>query len=234
MKARAYPVPGADLAHVAAMLQADLGRAGFEVRGYVNPNLAGAPGPGGLVVEVRRAASLVARGTGQSAVLKVWLVPDPSGFRVHVGADSIGDKAVGALEWLLATPALVSEGYAAFQQAQVDERVFRVVEHWVVNVARVPVNRAPAPVPTVGPCAGCRSAMPFGARFCPRCGHDAQRKGPGAACSACHRAVDLEAAFCPHCGGRVAAEAAKTLACAKCATTLEPGARFCSTCGTPT
>ena len=234
MKARAYPIPGADLAQVATMVQADLARAGFEVRAHANPNLPGAPGPGGIVVEVRRAASLVARGTGQTAVLKVWLVPDPAGFRVHVGADSIGDKAAGALEWLLATPALVTEGYAAFQQSQVDERVFRVVEHWVVNVARAPVNRAPAPVPTVGPCPSRRTPMPYGARFCPRCAHDTQKKGVTAACGACRGAVDLDAVFCPHCGGRVAAPAAaKAPVCASCATTLEPGARFCSTCGTP-
>ena len=35
-----------------------------------------------------------------------------------------------------------------FQQAQIDERVLRVVDHWASTVARVPVNRAPAPVPT--------------------------------------------------------------------------------------
>lgn len=176
--------------------------------------------------------------------MKVWLVPDAGGFRVHVGADRWSSKAAGAMEWLLATPALVTEGYAAFQQAQVDERVLRVVDHWVVNVARVPVNRAPAPVPVAGPCPACRAPLPYGARFCPRCALDTQAPML-AACPGCRGPIAPDAVFCPHCGKRVATPSvdasppdatpvAPPVICATCGTSLEHGARFCSSCGTPT
>lgn len=241
MKARAYPVPNADLGQIATMIQSDLARDGYDVRTMPNPNVPGAPGPYGLVMDIHRPSSLVARGTGQAAVMKVWLVPDATGFRVHVGADRWSSKAAGAMEWLLATPALVTEGYAAFQQSQVDERVLRVVDHWVVNVARVPVNRTPAAVPTAGPCPACRAPMPYGARFCPRCALDTQTPLQ-AACAACKGPIALDAVFCPHCGQRSAATPAAAepggapakIRCATCSTTLEHDARFCSSCGAPT
>ncbi len=231
MKARGYPIPRADLSQVATLIQADLAREGLDVRVVPNPNIPGAPGPGGLVVEVRRPQSLVARGTGHAAMMKVWLVPNPAGFHVHVGADRWSDKAAGVMEWLLATPALVTEGYAAFQQSQVDERVLRVVDHWAVNVARVPVNVTPAAVPQGGTCPACRAAMPYGARFCPKCALDTQAP-LSAACPSCKGAVALDAVFCPLCGTRVGKP--PDVACAKCQTPLEADARFCSSCGTPT
>ncbi len=226
MKARAYPVPGADLMQVATLIHADLSRDGFDVR------IVPVPAPRfGLVVEVRRPHGLLQRSTGHGAVLKAWLTPTPSGFSVQVGTDRIGDAAAGAVEWLLATPALVTEGYAAFQQAQVDERIFRVVDHWVTSVARVPINRAPAKVPEVGPCVMCRTPMPYGARFCPRCGHDAQsRIDAAAACPSCKGPVALDAVFCPHCGNKVASAPALK-PCVSCGASLEADAMFCSGCG---
>ena len=226
MKARGYPVIGADLMQVATLIHADLSRVGFDVR------IAPIPPPhGGLVVEIRRARGLLQRSTGQGAVLKAWLTPTPVGFSAQVGTDRVGDAAAGAVEWLLATPALVTEGYAAFQQAQVDERVLRVVDQWVSTVARVPVNRTPAKVPEVGACASCRTPMPYGARFCPRCGHDAESKLAAAAAGpGCRGPVALDAVFCPHCGKKVAS-ASTTKACVKCAASLEADAMFCSGCG---
>jgi len=216
MKSRGYPLPGADLAQIATLVHADLSREGYDVR--ILPAVG--PGP---VVEVRRPNGLLQRSTGYGAVLTVRLVPTPMGFEVHVGTGRLGDAAAGAVEWLLATPALVTEGYAAFQQAQVDERVLRVVDHWVANVARVP--RAPAPVPTVGPCATCKTPMPYGARFCPRCGNDTQAP-VAAACPGCRGAVALDARFCPHCGKALAANT-----CSGCGASLEGAAAFCSGCG---
>lgn len=237
MKARGYPVRGADLMQIATLLHADLSRESYDVRivpGAAMPTPHGAPAPpfavpGTLGIEIRRPPSLVQQTTGQAAMLKVWLVPNAAGFQVHVGMDRWGDRAAGAVEWLLATPALVTEGYASFQRQQLDERVFRVVEHWLTTVARVPVNRAPAEVPQVGPCASCRTPMPFGARFCPRCGHDAQGAKVEAACPSCKGRVDLDAVFCPHCGKSVAKAPAPT--CVKCKTALDAGAMFCSSCG---
>lgn len=225
MKARGYPIPGADLWAVASLVNADLAQAGFDVRVSATP-----PPHPGVVIEVRRPAGLLQRSTGQGAVLKAWLRPTPIGFSVQVGTDRIGDAAAGAVEWLLATPALVTEGYAAFQQAQVDERIFRVVDHWAAHVARVPVQRAPAAVPTVGPCPGCRTPMPFGARFCPKCGHDTRTRAL-AACPSCKGAIALDATFCPHCGKPVSTAPA-TKPCVKCAAPLDADAGFCSTCGT--
>lgn len=226
MKARAYPVPGADLMQVATLIHADLSRDGFDVR------IVPAPPPRfGLVVEIRRAHGLLQRSTGHGAVLKAWLTPTPAGFSVQVGTDRIGDAARGAVEWLLATPALVTEGYAAFQQAQVDERILRVVDHWVTSVARVPIDRTPAKVPEVGPCVMCRTPMPYGARFCPRCGNDTQdRLAAIAACPSCKGPVALDAAFCPHCGKKVASAAASKT-CVTCSAPLEAEAMFCSGCG---
>lgn len=226
MKARGYPIPGADLWAVASLVNADLARDGFDVRVS-----AAAPHDvrAGVVIEIRRPSGLLQRSTGQGAVLKAWLRPTPVGFAVQVGTDGLGDAAAGAVEWLLATPALVTEGYAAFQQQQVDERVLRVVDHWAANVARVPVHRAPAAVPNVGPCPGCKTPLPFGARFCPKCGHDTQTRAL-AACPGCKGAIALDAVYCPHCGKRVAATPA-TKTCATCAATLEADAGFCSGCG---
>jgi RNA polymerase subunit RPABC4/transcription elongation factor Spt4 len=224
MKARGYPIPGADLMQVATLLHGDLSRAGFDVRI--------APARGGvLVVEIRRPQGVLQRSTGQGAVLKAWLTPTPVGFSVQVGTDRLGDAAAGAVEWLLATPALVTEGYAAFQQAQIDERVFRVVDHWATTVARVPVNRAPAPVPTVGPCPTCQTPLPYGARFCPKCGNDGASKGPRAACPGCRGAIALDAVFCPHCGKPVG-NAGASATCTKCKASLDEGALFCPECGT--
>jgi RNA polymerase subunit RPABC4/transcription elongation factor Spt4 len=231
MKARGYPIPGADLIQVATLVHADLTRGGFDVR--IAP-IAG----GGLVVEIRRGQGLLQRSTGQGAVLKAWLTRTPIGFSVQVGTDRIGDAAAGAVEWLLATPALVTEGYAAFQQAQVDERVLRVVDHWAATVARVPVNRAPAQVPTAGACPACRTPVPYGARFCPKCGHDGESRDPPAACPGCKGAIALDALFCPHCGKKVSASSAaaapETMGkfCVRCSAKLEGDAVFCSDCGT--
>jgi len=227
MKARAYPVPHADLMQVATLIHADLIQAGFDVR--IIPI---APQYGqGLVVEVRRAAGVLQRSTGQGAVLKAWLTSNPQGFAVQIGTDRIGDAAKGAVEWLLATPALVTEGYAAFQQSQVDERIFRVVDHFVTQVSRVAINRVPAKVPTVGPCGMCGTPMPYGARFCPKCAHDTQSKTPQAACPGCKGPIALDATFCPHCGKKVSAASSATKPCMKCSAPLDADAMFCSTCG---
>lgn len=244
MKARGYPVPYADLMQVATLIHADLSQAGFDVR--IVPIAPHWGAGNGLTVEVRRAAGILHRSTGQGAVLKAWLTPNPQGFSVQVGTDRIGDAAAGAVEWLLATPALVTEGYAAFQQAQVDERIFRVVDHFVTQVSRVAINRTPAKVPTVGPCAMCGAPMPYGARFCPRCAHDSQIRigAPGsiqAACPGCKGPIALDAVFCPHCGKKVSASqepannppAATTKPCVKCAFQLDADAMFCSACGSP-
>jgi RNA polymerase subunit RPABC4/transcription elongation factor Spt4 len=229
MKARAYPIAHADLMQVATLIHADLSRDGYDVR--ITPALP--PRVGGLIVEVRRPQGILQRSTGHAAVLKVWLTPTPVGFSAQIGTDRIGDAAAGAVEWLLATPALVTEGYAAFQQAQVDERILRVVDHWAANVAGVPVNRTPAKVPDVGPCPGCQTPMPYGARFCPRCGHDTtSRVAALAACPSCRGAVALDAIFCPHCGQKVAVAAEPVVTtCVACVATLEADAKFCSGCG---
>ena len=229
MKARGYPVPGVDLNQVATLIHADLARAGYDVR--IVPTAPPAYGmPPGVVVEIRRQQGLLQRSTGHGAVLKAWLTSSPVGFHVQVGTDRIGDAAAGAVEWLLATPALMTEGYAAFHQAQLDERIFRIVDHFVTNVARVPIQRAPATVPDVGPCPLCRTPMPYGARFCPRCAHDSQSTTPLAGCPGCKGPVALDAVFCPHCGRSVAAKPAAN-ACVKCAASLDEGAVFCSSCG---
>jgi RNA polymerase subunit RPABC4/transcription elongation factor Spt4 len=227
MKARAYPVPNADAMQIATLIHADLSRDGFDVRIQPVP-----PPAFGLVVEVRRPNGMLQRSIGHAAVLKVWLLPNRDGIVVRVGTDRVGDSAASAVEWLLATPALVTEGYAAFQQAQIDERILRVADHWAVNVAGVPVNRTPAAVPTVGPCPTCRMAMPYGARFCPGCGHDTKAAaGVRAACPSCHGAVALDAVFCPLCGARVAAAPLATTTCVSCKAALEGDAVFCSGCG---
>jgi hypothetical protein len=245
MKARGYPVPHADLMQVATLIHADLSQAGFDARIVpIAPQYGG-----GLTVEVRRSVGILHRSTGQGAVLKAWLTSTPQGFTVQIGTDRVGDAAAGAVEWLLSTPALVTEGYAAFQQAQVDERIFRVVDHFVTQVSRVAINRAPAKVPNVGPCAMCSTPMPYGARFCPKCAHDSQIKigAPGsiqAACPGCKGPVALDAVFCPHCGKKITAPppepaaagapaTATTKPCVKCAFQLDADAMFCSACGSP-
>ena len=228
MKTRVYPTRNFELNQVATVIQADLSRDGYDVR--VAPI---APPHVGVFIEVRRPSHMVQQATGKGAALNVWITPDASGFRVQIGTGRWGDKAAGAVEWLLATPALVTEGYAAFQQSQLDERVLRVVDQLVAQGAEVKVDRAPAAVPAGGGCAACSSPMPYGARFCPRCGRDAHAKG-GAACADCKGPVALEAQFCPKCGRRVRENAAPTHAtCARCSMPLDPGARFCPGCGAP-
>lgn len=226
MKTRAYPVPGIDPLQPATLVQADLAR-DHDVRSMP---ILGRPG---VLLEIRRVQGLLQRGTGAGAVLKAWFQPTalvfspqagPQGFTVTVGTDKLEDTTMGAVEWLLTTPALLTEGYAAFKQSQVDERIFRTVEHWVATVARV---RGPAPVPAVGPCPQCRTPLPFGARFCPRCAFDTQAP-QAAACPGCRGPVALDATFCPHCGKKVG-ETAK--GCRACAAPLEPEAMFCSACG---
>lgn len=217
MKTRAYPVPGIDPMQPATLVQADLAR-DHDVRSMP---ILGRPG---VLLEIRRVQGVLQRGTGTSAVLKAWFQPQQGGFTVTVGTDKLEDTTMGAVEWLLATPALLTEGYAAFKQAQVDERIFRTVEHWVATIARV---RGPAPVPAAGPCPQCRTPLPFGARFCPRCALDTQAPQM-AGCPGCKGPIALDATFCPHCGKRVGAEAK---GCRACAAPLETDAMFCSACG---
>lgn len=201
MKRRAYPLPGVDVMQPAQLVQADLAR-DHEVRMMPIVAPPGTPGPAGVMMEVRRAGSMLQGAGIQRAVLKVWFQPNPQGFVVTVGTDGdLASEAKGTVEWLLRTPALITEGYAAFKQSQVDERVFRAVEHWASTVARI---RGPAPVPNGPPCAQCKSAMPLGARFCPRCAFDTQGKP----------APPAPTKFCVHCGEK-----------------LEPEAKFCSSCG---
>lgn len=229
MKTRIYPARHLELAQVATVIQADLTQAGFDVR--VAPIT---PPHVGLFLEIRRPSHLVAHATGKGAALNVWLTPEPVGFRLQVGTGRWGDKAAGAVEWLLATPALVTEGYAAFQQSQLDERVLRVVDQLVAQGAGVPVDRAPAPVPAGGACAACATPMPFGARFCPRCGRDAHAR-VGVACADCRAPLALEARFCPSCGRRITeGTAERASACTRCSMPLDPGARFCPSCGAST
>lgn len=228
MKTRLYPTRGLDLGQIATVIQSDLTRDGYDVR--VAPIT---PPHVGLFIEVRRPSHVVQQATGKGAALHVWLTPDPTGVRVQVGAGRWGDKAAGAVEWLLATPALVTEGYAAFQQAQLDERVLRVVDELVSQGAGVAVNRAPAPVPTAGACAACSAPMPYGARFCPRCGRDGQAK-IGSACVECRGPLALEARFCPACGKPTGPRELTSSTCARCAMPLDPGARFCPGCGAAT
>jgi double zinc ribbon protein len=237
LKQRFYPVAGIDLIPVAEALALDLEREGYLVR----RGRAATPQGPALQIEVRRPHSVLQETTGQGAALRVLVLAEAGGFRVQITTERWGDKAAGAVEWLLATPMLVTEGYAAFQRAQLDERVFRNVEAYLaatmppyqghtvqghaVQGHAAPPNRAPAPVPTAGPCASCRAPMPLGGRFCPRCGHDAQ--APLAlGCRGCGHPLAPDAAFCPSCGAKVAGDA-----CPRCATPLDAGAAFCSGCG---
>ncbi|HEU4536745.1 MAG TPA: zinc ribbon domain-containing protein, partial [Polyangiaceae bacterium] len=184
-------------------------------------------GPSGpwAQLEVRRPHNLVQETTGRGAALRVLLAGEAGGFRVQISDGHWGDKAAGAVEWLLAAPTLVSEGYAAFRRSQLDERVFRTVEAYLG--ATLPLDRSPAPVPAAGPCPACRAPLPMGGRFCPRCGHDAEA-ALAFACPGCRLAVAPDAAFCPGCGARLARPG-----CPRCATPLDPGAAFCSGCGAP-
>jgi RNA polymerase subunit RPABC4/transcription elongation factor Spt4 len=219
LKQRFYPTPGADVAPLAEAVALDLGRDGYEVRAAE-----GADPPGGraVLLEVRRPSQVVKEATGRGAALRVLVAGEPGGVRVQITAGHWGDKAAGAVEWLLAAPTLVTEGYAAFQRSQLDERVFRTVDAYLAALA--PVDRTPAPVPAAGPCPSCRAPLPLGGRFCPRCGHDA--RAPLAACGGCSRPVAPDATFCPACGKRLA-----PLPCRRCAAALDPGAAFCASCG---
>jgi RNA polymerase subunit RPABC4/transcription elongation factor Spt4 len=225
VKQRAYPAPGVSLPHLAEAIALDLGSAGYDVRTHRAPT----PGADLVQLEVRRANAVVQETTGQGAALKVLMMGDHTGFRVQIATERWGDKAAGAVEWLMATPALVTEGYAAFQRSQLDERVFRTIDAYLAGTMATPPNRAPAAVPTAGPCARCKTPMPMGGRFCPRCGHDAHAAPTlAAACPGCKHPVDLDAAFCPGCGKSLA-----KAACAQCKTPLDDGAMFCPGCGTP-
>ncbi len=228
MKQRAYPAPGVSLPHLAEAIALDLGAAGYDVRTHRAPT----PGADLVQLEVRRPNAVVQETTGQGAALKVLMMGDRTGFRVQIATERWGDKAAGAVEWLMATPALVTEGYAAFQRSQLDERVFRTIDAYLAGTMASPPNRAPAAVPTAGPCARCKTPMPMGGRFCPRCGNDAHAAPAlAAACLGCKHPVDLDAAFCPGCGKSLAKSPPR--ACAQCKTPLDDGAVFCPGCGTP-
>lgn len=226
MKKRVYPVRGIASAAVASVVTADMHAAGYEARAkpLAKPHV-------GTFVEVRRPSGVVQQTTGQGAALNVWVLESTEGLEVQVGTGRWGDKAAGAVEWLLATPMLVTEGYAAFQQAQLDERVFRVVEQYLASVSGAPMNRVPAPVPSAGACGACATPMPFGARFCPRCGQDrdASVLAGSVPCASCHAPVSTLARFCPRCGTPSAKDAAS--ACARCKEPLDPAAKFCPACG---
>lgn len=197
MKKRAYPVPGIDVMQPAQLVQSDLAR-DHEVR------LMPIVGQPGVMMEVRRIGSVLQGAGIHRAVMRIWIQPNPQGFVVTVGTDgNLENQTKGAVEWLLTTPAALTEGYAAFKQNQVDERVFRTVEYWVATIARV---RGPAPVPNGAPCPQCKAAMPMGARFCPKCAFDTSAKLPPAAPAA-------------------------TKFCVQCGHTLEADAKFCSSCG---
>lgn len=231
MKQKLYPAQNVDVAALGDALALGLGQAGYEVTSSAG---AAAGGPW-RILEVRRPSNLVRQTTGQGAALKVWLAIEPAGLRVQVGAERIEDQAAGAVEWLLATPALVTEGYAAFQRAHLDDRVFRDVEAWLASVATANASataapdRRPAAVPDGAPCPSCGKPVPLGGRFCAFCGHDAQAAA-GFACASCGERLGLGAAFCSGCGAKVAK---KSDACAGCGASLDPGARFCPSCGKP-
>ncbi len=226
MKQKLYPAQNVDVAALGDALALGLGQSGYEVASSAG---AAAGGPW-RILEVRRPSNLVRQTTGQGAALKVWLAVEPGGLRVQVGAERIEDQAAGAVEWLLATPALVTEGYAAFQRAHLDDRVFRDVEAWLASTSATPPDRRPAPVPDGAPCPACGKPVPLGGRFCAFCGHDG-RPTPTIACASCREPLGPGALFCSGCGAKVEK---KDDACVGCGTSLDPGARFCSSCGKPT
>ena len=79
-----------------------------------------------------------------------------------------------------------------------------------------------APAPGVA-CAGCSTAVPSGARFCPGCGQPA----PGLeSCGACQASMPAGANFCPSCGAARAGQR-----CPSCQAEVTAGARFCAACG---
>jgi hypothetical protein len=220
-----YPAHDCDLAALGEVLATDLGKDGYEVTQTTG---AGATGPW-RVLEVRRPSTLIKQAMGQAAALKVWLASEEQGLRVQVGTERIEDKAAGAVEWLLATPALVTEGYAAFQRAHLDERVFRTVEAWLAATSPTPPDRKPAPVPDGLPCPACKKPIPLGGRFCAFCGHDSHASAT-LKCAGCGESLPLGATFCSSCGARVEKRGSF---CAGCGETLGAGARFCPSCGKP-
>lgn len=229
MKQRLYPARGVDLAALGGAIALDLGQAGYEV--HQTPGVA--PTGPMVVLVVRRPSELLRQTTGHAAALKVWLVAAEAGLEVHVGTDRVEEKAAGAVEWLLATPALVTEGYAAFQRSHLDERVLRAVEAYLAQTSATPPDRRAAAVPDGPPCGACGKPLPLGGRFCAFCGKDAKAPAGLVAC-ACGEELAATAAFCSACGAKVGAPAAPAApSCVGCGGELDVGARFCPSCGKP-
>ena len=223
MERRMYQAADIDLNGLAKALTNWFGTQGFESQSL--PSQAG-----GLIVQARK-ESTWRTVLGMAQALTVQIVPQDDNLLVEIGGAKWMDKGVATgIGLLVLWPTLVTAGIGAWQQSQLDDRAWEIVENYISShggQAAVGPGAAPIATQTVPSvkCASCGATLRPGAKFCEQCGAEAPKPEPEPVCPACGEPVRPDSKFCDNCG------ASLTLKCAECGAELQPGVKFCPECG---
>jgi len=226
MERRMYYAPGIDVNELAQVLSDWFRSQDFETQTLPVQG-------GGLAVQARKEATWRTV-LGMAQALTTQLVPQEDNLVVEIGGAKWVDKGVATgIGLLILWPTLITAGIGAWQQSQLDDRAFEVIEryitskggHLVTSAAIAPVSTQAAPSVK---CPNCGASLRPGAKFCEQCGTPAPQpepEKPKMTCPNCGHELRPEAKFCPNCGASV------VQTCPECGTELQLGAKFCPNCG---
>ena len=220
---RMYQAPGIDLNELAKSVADWFGSQGFQTQSLPVQS-------GGIIVQSRK-ESTWRTVLGMAQALTIQMVPQDDNVVVEIGGAKWMDKGVATgIGLLVLWPTLVTAGIGAWQQSQLDDRAWEIIEshisahggHAAVGPGAMPI--ATQTVPSVK-CENCGATLRPGAKFCEQCGAAAPKPEPEATCPNCGQPVRPDAKFCDNCGTSLAVK------CVQCGAELGPGVQFCAECG---